>query len=136
METPINALVADMVEILDARLREDFNERAAIMEYDAELPRAHAECLALLDVLRRHPSVLCGVTVLRAVLNGSDLWLLTTDIDRARQHVTDIGGTEMVVCDLKDVINQQFSGCAVLSILFESNSSNPSLININQRSSS
>ena len=115
METPINALVADMVEMFDDRLREDFNERAAIMEFDAELPRAHAECLALLDVLRRHPSVLCGVTVFRAVLNGSDLWLLTTDIDRTRQHVADIGGTEIVVCDLKDVIDQQFSGIAVIS---------------------
>ena len=116
MDTPINALVADMVEMFDARLREDFEERAAIMEYDAELPRAHAECLALLDVLRRHSSVLCGVTLIRVVMNGSDLWLLTTDIDHTRQHVADIGGTEIVICDLKDAIDQQFSGCAVLSL--------------------
>ena len=131
METPINALVADMVNMLGDRLREDFEERSAIMVFDAELPRDHAECLALLDVLRRHPSVLCGVTVLRTVLNGYNLWLLTTDIDRARLHVADIGGTELVVCDLKDAIDQQFSGCAVLSILFESNRSNqsPTIIN-------
>lgn len=72
-------------------------------------------CLALLDILQRHPSVLYGVTVLRAVVNGSDLWLLTTDIDRARQHVADIGGIEIGVSDLRDVIDQQFSGIASLT---------------------
>lgn len=33
---------------------EDFRERASIMEYDGELPRANAESLALQDVVRRH----------------------------------------------------------------------------------
>ena len=115
MKTPINALVADMVNILDDGLREDFEERSAIMEFDSELPRAHAECLALLDVLHRYPAVLCGVSVLRIAVNDSSLWLLTTDIVLARQHVAEIGGTEIVVSDLKDVINQQFNGIAALA---------------------
>ena len=55
METPLNPLVADIVAMLDPHLREDFEERAAIMEYEANLERAHAECLALIDLLRRHP---------------------------------------------------------------------------------
>jgi hypothetical protein len=59
MDTPINPLVAEIVAKLNDRLREDFEERAAIMEFDAELPRDHAECLALLDVLNRHPCALC-----------------------------------------------------------------------------
>ncbi len=58
MQIPKDALVADLVRLLDENLREDFDERAAIIEYDAKLPRAHAECLALLDVLRRNPGVL------------------------------------------------------------------------------
>lgn len=115
METPINTLVSDMVNRLDDRLREDFEERAAIMEFDAELPRAHAECLALLDVLHRNHAVLSGVTVLRIVVNDSALWLLTTDIVRARQYVADIGAIETGTGDLKDVIDQQFSGIAVLA---------------------
>ena len=115
METPINTLVSDMVNRLDDRLREDFEERSAIMEFDAELPRAHAECLALLDILCRHPSFLCGVTVLRIVVNDASLWLLTTDIAHARQHVAEIGAIETGAGDLKDVIDQQFSGIAVLS---------------------
>ena len=55
---PIDELVADMINFLDAGQREDFEERAGIIEFDAKLSRAHAECLALLDVLRRHPEVL------------------------------------------------------------------------------
>ena len=115
MKTPTNALVAKMIELLDDRLREDFEERAAIMEFDAGLPRAHAECLALLDVLHRHPAVLSGVTVLRIVVNDSSLWLLTTDIVRARQYVAEIGAIETGAGGLKDVIDQQFSGIAVLA---------------------
>ncbi len=61
MEDPIDALVADLVTKLDEGLREEFEERAAIMEFDGKVPRAHAECLALLDLLRRHPSVLATI---------------------------------------------------------------------------
>ena len=59
--TPIDPIVAAIVNQLDADLRVDFEERAGIIEFEAQIPRAHAECLALLDVLRRHPSVLSGM---------------------------------------------------------------------------
>lgn len=55
---PSDPLVADMVKLFDESLREEFEERAAIIEFDGKLPRAHAECLALLTVLRRHPEIL------------------------------------------------------------------------------
>jgi len=58
METPIDPLVADVVAKLSPSLREEFEERAGIVEFDGKLPRAHAECLALLDVLLRHPEAL------------------------------------------------------------------------------
>ena len=58
MPTPIDPLVADVVAKFDANQREAFEERAAIIEYEAKLPRAHAECLALIDVLIRYPDVL------------------------------------------------------------------------------
>lgn len=41
---------------LSADLRERFEERAAIMEFDGWLPRAEAEKLALQDVLGNSPS--------------------------------------------------------------------------------
>jgi hypothetical protein len=50
---PKDAIVIEMAEHLGADDREAFEERAAIIEYDGHLPRAHAECLALLEVLRR-----------------------------------------------------------------------------------
>lgn len=60
MQTPIHPLVAEMVSKLSPGLREEFEERAAILEYDAKLSRAHAECLALLEVLNRHPEALAA----------------------------------------------------------------------------
>ena len=59
--TPMDTLVAEIVDQLDDNLREDFEERAAIIEFDANLPRAHAECLALLYVLRRYPFMLMKI---------------------------------------------------------------------------
>ena len=53
--TPKDKLVADIVSKFDDGLRELFEERAGIMEFDGQLDRAHAECLALIDVMRRHP---------------------------------------------------------------------------------
>lgn len=55
MPQPIDPLVATLVDRLDDNLREAFEERAGILEFDAGLPRAHAECLALLNVLVSHP---------------------------------------------------------------------------------
>lgn len=49
----LDPLVATMVNVLDAGLREEFEERAGIMEFDGKLPRAHTERLALLNVLHR-----------------------------------------------------------------------------------
>jgi hypothetical protein len=50
--------INDLIDRLEPDLREDFEERAAIMEYDGGLPRDHAECLALLNILRKHPDAL------------------------------------------------------------------------------
>jgi len=55
MQQPIDPLVATLEDRLDDNLREAFEERAGILEFEAGLPRAHAECLALLNVLVSHP---------------------------------------------------------------------------------
>src|SRR5687767_10056521 len=96
MPIPISELVARMVEELDANQREQFEERAAIMEYDALYSRQHAECLALLD-LYCHPEAIPVVTVIEVDMSGSKQWIATTDPDTARQHVADIGGIEISV---------------------------------------
>ena len=50
--------IIEMLDRLEPDLREDYEERAAIMEYDGGLLREHAECLALLNILRKHPTAL------------------------------------------------------------------------------
>jgi len=69
--TPIDALVAAMVSTFDDALREDFEERAGIIEFEANVPRAHAECLALIDILRRHPEVLGQVIPVKTDPGGA-----------------------------------------------------------------
>lgn len=58
MPAPNDALVAVLVSMLDNELREDWEERASIMQFDALLPKGYAECLAMLDLLCRHPEIL------------------------------------------------------------------------------
>ncbi len=110
---PKDAIVIEMVNRLGPDDREAFEERAAIIEYDGQVPRAHAECLALLEVLRRHPSAV----VLQVEIDGGTEWLLTTDPAFAREYLVDIGGSEVAVLDPADVIHEQYGGVAVLGTL-------------------
>ena len=50
---PRDPLVADIFNTLDDTLKEAFLERASIIEFDSNLPRAHAECLAMICILTR-----------------------------------------------------------------------------------
>ena len=47
--------VTDFVERLDANLKEIYEERAAILQYDAGIQRDLAEALALLMLIRQYP---------------------------------------------------------------------------------
>jgi hypothetical protein len=114
VENPVDPLACELVELLDDDLRESFEERAGIMEFDAGLERAHAECLALLSVLARHPAALCRIRVLQFELNGSTHWLLTSDLDVARMHVVHVGGRDARVVDLEDVLERRHGGLAAL----------------------
>lgn len=53
--TPTNEVVADLVSRLDAGLREAFEERASIREFDGGIGRELAEALALLDLILQYP---------------------------------------------------------------------------------
>ena len=44
---PIDPLVSELYETLTVDLKEEFHERAAIIEFDSNLPRDHAERLAM-----------------------------------------------------------------------------------------
>jgi hypothetical protein len=59
----MDQLVLEVVSLLDPKQREDFEERSAILQFEAGYAKEHAECLALLDVLRRNPEVLSGCSI-------------------------------------------------------------------------
>lgn len=111
------SLVTDLLDRLDAECREAFEERAGVMEFDAGLDRAHAEAVALLDVIRLHPLCLSGITALQIELDGATEWLLTTDVEFARQYLADIGAQEIAVVSLVDVLHEQYGGVALLTVL-------------------
>lgn len=114
---PLDPVVANAVDRLDAGLRELFEERAGIREHDGRMDRPLAEALALIDVLAQYPAALTGLTVLQVELDGSTEWVLTGDPDYARQHLADIGAVELAVLDPADVVRAQFGDVAVLAVL-------------------
>ena len=60
---------------------------------------------------------LSGITVLQIELDGATEWLLTTDIDLARQHLADIFAREIRVMNLIEVLHEQYGGIATLETL-------------------
>ena len=80
--TPVTSVnrhetVSDLIAQLNESLRELYEERAAILEFDAGLTRDHAECLALLNIYHDYPLEVFGVVVLR--LSATEYVLTTND---------------------------------------------------------
>ena len=114
---PQHPILADLLCRLDACQREAYEERAGILAFEAGVDQALAEALALLDLIHQNPLALSGITVLQIELDGGSEWLLTTDLPFARQYVGDIGGKEIAVLNLKDVLWAQYGGIATLTTL-------------------
>ena len=74
-----NEIVPELVARLTDSLRELYEERAGIMEFDAGLTRDHAECLALLNIYRDYPLGVLGVVALS--LSATEYVLTTTSVD-------------------------------------------------------
>lgn len=117
MPEPIDPIVADLLSRLNENLQEEFEERAAILEFDANFPRRLAESLGLLDVLRRNLSGLTGVIALEVELDGQTEWLAVTDAEYVRSHLQDIHAKVISESDLRIAIEEQYAGCACLSNL-------------------
>ncbi len=50
---PIDPFVSEVYDTLTDNLKEEFHERASIIEFDSNLPREHAERLAMDAVLAK-----------------------------------------------------------------------------------
>lgn len=110
--------VANVLERCNEGQLEAWTERAAILEFEAGCqPRALAEALAVLDLLRQSPWLLTGLVALEIELDGAGQWLLTTDLEMARRYLADIGGTEIAVLDPSNVVRSQYGGVAMLGTL-------------------
>lgn len=113
--TPEEPLVADLVSRLSDSLREDFEERAAIVEYEANTPRAHAQCLALIDVLRRNPTALLGIESLLVELEGCQYVALATSQDNLLDRLGSTGPAVIRRVDLGGYVRQQCDGVALVT---------------------
>ena len=114
----LRPFAANVLERCDEGRLEAWAERAAILEFEAGCqPRALAEALAVLDLLRQSPWLLTGLVALEIELDGATQWLLTSDLEMARRYLTDIGGTEIAVLDPSNVVRTQYAGVAMLGTL-------------------
>lgn len=102
-------IVSELVARLDDNLREAFEERAGIMEFDGGLAREHAECLALLDLYLAHPLAVLGLCALRVEAGG---YVLATD----PASVTAMGLGVLGEADLRLVL-AEFDGVAYISAI-------------------
>ena len=114
----LRPFAGDVLNRCDTGQLEAFTERAAILEFEAGIqPRALAEALAVLDLLRQSPWLITGLSVLQVELDGATQWLLTADLTLARQHLAEIGGVEMAVLDPAEVVRTQYGDVAMLGTL-------------------
>ena len=115
MPRPIDPLVAEIVDQLDEDLRELFQERAAVREYDGGYTRAHAEALGLLDVVNRYPEALSGVTVFAIDLDGATHWIVTTDRSSEPSALTGAKVQAAPTLGVAEIVRKTFGGKARLS---------------------
>jgi hypothetical protein len=99
-----DTLMSTVIARLDENLREHFEERAAIMEFDAGLPRAQAECLALISVLEGRPVALGGMVAALIEAETQRRWVLIDQADPIPTH--DVIRNAPVIDALVDVLRQ------------------------------
>jgi hypothetical protein len=108
------SLIADLLAKLDPELRYEFEERAGIIEFDANVDRDQAEAYALIDLLRTHPDALVGLAVLQVASDDRVQFVLASDVEAARGRFEAVTLTPMRVADLAEVVKTQFDGLARL----------------------
>ena len=108
------SLIADLLDLLDVERRYEFEERAGIIEFDGGQLRDQAEVLALVDLLRAHPTALLPLTALKVRRFGSSATALATDVDAARDQLSEAGFALLDIVNLAETVKVQFGGLAVL----------------------
>ncbi|GAB3656445.1 hypothetical protein [Ramlibacter alkalitolerans] len=104
--TPVHPIVEALLCRLDDNLREAFEERAGILQFEAGHPRDLAEALAMLEVIRTNPLAVSGVTHLRARIEGSEASVLAVNAASARDRITLIEGLPSDSVSLADAVKE------------------------------
>jgi hypothetical protein len=112
MRKPIDETVVEMVELLDENQREMFEERAAVREHDGHFARAHAEALALLDVLDKYPEALTDLVVFQV----DDRFFVANSTELALEHAAKIGGNVKAQRSVSFVVEEELGGLAELIV--------------------
>ena len=110
-------ILRDLLSRLDSSQRDFYEERSAVLEFEAGVSRDLAEALAILDLARLNPMALSGITVIQIELDGATEWLVTTDANYACTYLATIHAQEIAVLNLADVLAQQYCGVALLTTL-------------------
>lgn len=110
-------ILRDLLSRLDSNQREFYEERSAVLEFEAGVSRDLAEALAILDLIRINPMALSGITVIQIELDGATEWLVTTDANFACTYLATIHAKEIAVVNLAEVLPHQYGGVALLSTL-------------------
>ena len=110
---PLDAHVCKIVSQFDAHRREAFEERAAIVQYDGHVDRLQAERLACLDVLA-NDGLPSAVHLLLVEMGESTDWVLTTDVERTKATLSELGGKHIVEQPVDVVVREQYGDLAVL----------------------
>lgn len=113
---PEDALVAEIVECFSDERRFEFEERAAIMEFDGGLSRAHAECLALIDLIHHDRLQLSDLQVVAFQRGEMTDWLLASNLAAAQAVIDQLGGMLVEVHRPADILHEQFDGVAMLML--------------------
>ncbi|MBC5768690.1 hypothetical protein [Ramlibacter albus] len=102
--TPLEPIVEALVCRLDDNLREAFEERAGILQFEAGRSRELAEPLALLDVVRMHPLAVAGVVCMSGTVAGAPVHVIAADEASAGAALAALGVAGTARTDLSRVV--------------------------------
>ena len=113
----IDPSIATLLDRLSENLQVEYQRRIDQMEFASEFPARLTECIGLVDILRRNLLGLTAVTGLQIELDGQTQFLAVTDIDYARRHLSDIQAELVAVHNLREMVDEQYGGVAMLITL-------------------
>lgn len=103
---PFHPIVEALYCRLDENLREAFEERAGILQFEAGQTRELAECLAMLEVVRTNPLAVAQFVLVQGTLAGAPVTAISPNLPTAKAHLEALGATGVGLADLSMALSQ------------------------------